>query len=55
MADNDNQLPLMPPCSKCGRVTTSYRRVPDPEKGITYELFDCAVCGLTTIRRTPQK
>jgi hypothetical protein len=56
MADNDN-TPIKivpPPCSKCGGATRFYKRVPDLEKGITYELFDCAVCGLTTARRSPK-
>ena len=56
MADNDN-TPVkmtMPPCSKCAGPTSFYRRVIDREKGNTYELFDCASCGLATVRRMPQ-
>jgi hypothetical protein len=55
MADNDDKPPLMPPCAKCGGETTFYRRVLDPEKSITYELFDCAPCALTTVGRTARE
>ena len=51
MPANDNQQ-FGPPCSKCKGQTTFYRCIFDPEKGNSYELFDCAACGLpTTVRK----
>jgi len=44
---------MLPPCSKCAGPTSFYRRVLDPEKGNTYELFECVSCGLATARKVP--
>jgi hypothetical protein len=48
--DNDDRKSEAPPCHKCGEPTRFYARVPDPKYNTTYDLYDCAACGLITSR-----
>ena len=50
MAEESAPRENKPPCYKCKGATSFYNRVLYPNSSKTYELYDCADCGVITSR-----